>query len=158
LLFMGEEYGEPAPFQFFSDHIDPKIADATRTGRRTEFAAFTQFSEEEIPDPQDPATFERSKLSRRRDEALTRLYAELLAVRRELPPGVPGRLAGDEDRRLLRVRRGPFELIGNFSSQELRVDAGRATLRLATSHETRLSDDGHLHLAPLSGALTVEGR
>ena len=64
LLFMGEEYGERAPFQFFSDHIDPKIAEATRRGRREEFAAFSQFAHEEIPDPQDPATFERSKLTR----------------------------------------------------------------------------------------------
>ncbi len=66
LLFMGEEYGEKAPFQFFSDHIDKRIADATRDGRRREFAAFATF-EQEIPDPQSPATFERSKLTRDRD-------------------------------------------------------------------------------------------
>jgi maltooligosyltrehalose trehalohydrolase len=53
MLFMGEEYGEQAPFQFFSDHIDKKIAEATRTGRRQEFAAFASFGEE-IPDPQHP--------------------------------------------------------------------------------------------------------
>ena len=64
LLFMGEEYGETGPFQFFSDHIDKRIADATREGRRREFAAFAEFGEE-VPDPQDPATFERSKLTRR---------------------------------------------------------------------------------------------
>ena len=52
LLFMGEEYGETAPFQFFSDHIDKRIADATREGRRREFAAFAEFGEE-VPDPQD---------------------------------------------------------------------------------------------------------
>ncbi len=40
MLFMGEEYGEDAPFQFFSDHIDKRIAEATRRGRREEFAAF----------------------------------------------------------------------------------------------------------------------
>ena len=44
MLFMGEEYGEPAPFQFFSDHIDKRIADATREGRRREFAAFAEFA------------------------------------------------------------------------------------------------------------------
>ena len=68
MLFMGEEYGEPAPFQFFSDHIDEEIATATRDGRRREFAAFAEFAGEEVPDPQDPATFERSKLTRERDE------------------------------------------------------------------------------------------
>ena len=46
LLFMGEEYGEDAPFQFFSDHIDEEIAIATREGRRREFAAFAQFGQE----------------------------------------------------------------------------------------------------------------
>ena len=53
MLFQGEEYGERAPFQFFSDHIDPEIADATREGRRREFASFAEFSGEEVPDPQD---------------------------------------------------------------------------------------------------------
>ena len=64
MLWMGEEYGEDAPFQFFTDHIDEEIATATREGRRREFAAFTHFAGEEVPDPQDPATFERSTLTR----------------------------------------------------------------------------------------------
>ena len=63
MLFMGEEYGERAPFQFFSDHIDKRIARATRDGRRREFAAFAAFAGEEVPDPQDPSTFEASKLT-----------------------------------------------------------------------------------------------
>nr|MBA2637733.1 malto-oligosyltrehalose trehalohydrolase [Solirubrobacterales bacterium] len=49
MLFMGEEYGEPAPFQFFSSHIDEEIAVATREGRRREFAAFASFGHE-VPD------------------------------------------------------------------------------------------------------------
>ena len=64
MLFQGEEYGEHAPFQFFSDHIDEDIATATREGRRREFAAFAEFRGREVPDPQDPATFEASKLTR----------------------------------------------------------------------------------------------
>ena len=62
LLFMGEEHGEDAPFQFFTDHDDPFIADATREGRRKEFARFAAFAHEDVPDPQALATFERSKL------------------------------------------------------------------------------------------------
>ena len=58
MLFQGEEYGERAPFQFFSDHIDPEIADATREGRRREFASFSAFSGHEVPDPQDPETWD----------------------------------------------------------------------------------------------------
>ena len=59
MLFMGEEHGETRPFLFFTDHIDPFIADATREGRRSEFAEFAGF-EDAIPDPQDPETFARS--------------------------------------------------------------------------------------------------
>src|SRR6185312_253710 len=51
LVFMGEEYGETRPFLFFSDHIDPLIADATRQGRRKEFEHFESFRGE-VPDPQ----------------------------------------------------------------------------------------------------------
>jgi maltooligosyltrehalose trehalohydrolase len=70
-LFMGEEYGERAPFQFFSSHIDEEIAVATREGRRREFATFAQFGGE-IPDPEDPETFNRSKLTRHGDPAAAR--------------------------------------------------------------------------------------
>jgi maltooligosyltrehalose trehalohydrolase len=79
MLFMGEEHGEESPFQFFSDHIDEKIAVATREGRRREFAAFAAFAGEEVPDPQDRATFERSKLSRRGHAGLRNLYATCCA-------------------------------------------------------------------------------
>ena len=88
MIFQGEEYGENAPFQFFSDHIDEEIATATREGRRREFAAFAEFRGREVPDPQDPATFEASKLTRTGEPAgLRDLYAELLRARRDLPPG-----------------------------------------------------------------------
>lgn len=59
LLFMGEEYGEVAPFQYFIEHGDPHLVEAVRRGRREEFASFGW--REELPDPQDPVTFERSR-------------------------------------------------------------------------------------------------
>jgi maltooligosyltrehalose trehalohydrolase len=120
LLFMGEEYGEPAPFQFFSDHIDEEIARATRQGRRQEFAAFAQFGEQ-IPDPQDRATFERSKLTRRREPAIARLYSQLMSARRQLPRGDADEIEFDEGARWLRVRRGPFELVCNFGSETIEL-------------------------------------
>ena len=146
---MGEEYGEPAPFQFFSDHVDEKIARATREGRRREFAQFAHF-DEQIPDPQDPGTFERSKLTRRRDEATARLYAELLRVRSELPP-VDG-VEFDPDARWLRVRRGEFELVCNFGTASVRLPCGGDQLVLATDADTSL-EEGAVYLEPLSGAL-----
>ena len=150
LLFMGEEYGENAPFQFFSDHIDPDIAKATREGRREEFSSFASFSGEDVPDPQDPATFERSKLTRVPDPDVERLYRELLAVRREFPAGEGDEVTFDEDRRWFRVRRGALELVCNFGAEALALDASEHEVRLSTSP---LGGDHELHLPPLSGAL-----
>jgi maltooligosyltrehalose trehalohydrolase len=59
LLFMGQEYDEDAPFQFFTDFGDPQLQEAVRQGRRSEFK---EFAWDEVPDPQDAATFERSRL------------------------------------------------------------------------------------------------
>ncbi len=116
MLFMGEEYGERRPFQFFTDHIDPSIAEATREGRRREFARFSAFSEEEVPYPQDPATFERSKLRPEDgDPALRTFYADLLALRRRLPRDVE--VDADEAARTLRLRRGDVELHLDFAAR-----------------------------------------
>ena len=60
LLFMGEEYGETAPFLYFIDHGDPSLKEAVKQGRRREFS---DFEWSEIPDPSDVATFNRSKLT-----------------------------------------------------------------------------------------------
>ncbi|HEY5240736.1 MAG TPA: malto-oligosyltrehalose trehalohydrolase [Polyangiaceae bacterium] len=151
LLFMGEEYGEDAPFQFFSDHIDEEIATATREGRRREFAAFAQFGQE-IPDPQAASTFEASKLTREVDPALARLYRELLLARRELPPGEADEVAFDEDARWLRVRRGEFELACNFAADGVSIPCQGSQIRLATDPEAG-TRAGHVELPPLSGAL-----
>jgi maltooligosyltrehalose trehalohydrolase len=61
LLFMGEEYGETAPFQYFVSHSDTGLIEAVRAGRRQEFASFAW--QEEPPDPQAESTFLRSKLN-----------------------------------------------------------------------------------------------
>jgi maltooligosyltrehalose trehalohydrolase len=88
LLFMGEEYGEPAPFLYFVDHEDAALREAVRVGRRREFAAFG-FADE-VPDPAEIETFVRSRL----DASLVRepthasrrqLYKRLLALRRAEP-------------------------------------------------------------------------
>jgi maltooligosyltrehalose trehalohydrolase len=87
LLFMGEEYGETAPFPYFVCHSDPDLVEATREGRRQEFAAFQWAGEP--PDPQDEATFLSAKLNRDlRDEGkhhvLLEFYRELLDLRKTL--------------------------------------------------------------------------
>jgi len=126
LLFMGEEYGEQRPFQFFTDHTDPAIAEATREGRKREFESFAAFSGHDVPDPQDPQTFERSKLRPEQgDEELFEYYRGLLALRRRLPPEVS--VEADEGARTLRVRRGDAELKLDFSDRSVTF-SGRSPL------------------------------
>jgi maltooligosyltrehalose trehalohydrolase len=114
LLFMGEEHDESAPFQFFTDHIDPFIADATREGRRREFAAFTSFSGEEVPDPQAPETFVRSRISHPDADPF---YAELIRLRRELPRTLDVATEG----RVLTMRRGSATLVADFGAKTVEL-------------------------------------
>jgi len=86
LLFMGEEYGEIAPFQYFTSHGDPELGEAVRRGRQAEFEDFDWKGE--IPDPQAESTFTASKLNHglMGDEphrVLWRFYQTLLKFRRE---------------------------------------------------------------------------
>ncbi len=88
MLFMGEEYGDPAPFLYFVDHRDPDLKRAVREGRKGEFAAFGW--NEDPPDPFDIETFNRSRLDfTLRDKPphshLLALHKELLRLRREHP-------------------------------------------------------------------------
>jgi maltooligosyltrehalose trehalohydrolase len=119
LLFMGEECLEAGPFQFFTDHIDPAIAEATRDGRRREFADFASFSGEEVPDPQALETFLRSKLHPCEPDPL---YRELLALRPELPRELAAEV--DEDGKILRLRRGDATLVADFANRRVEFSKG----------------------------------
>jgi maltooligosyltrehalose trehalohydrolase len=117
LLFMGEEYGEPAPFQFFADHVSPEIAEATREGRKREFAQWSAFAREDVPDPQDERTFLRSKLSRRETPGVRDHYRRLLALRRTLPREVQAEANG----RTLTMRRGDATLVADFERKIVEI-------------------------------------
>ena len=117
LLFQGEEYGEQAPFRFFTDHIDPFIADATREGRRREFRHFAGFGGE-VPDPQGAESYELSKLTPREPE---QLYVDLLRLRRELPRELE--VSFDEDARTLELRRGRALLRVDFAAETVDLRA-----------------------------------
>jgi maltooligosyltrehalose trehalohydrolase len=85
LLFMGEEYGETAPFLYFTDHSDPALGQAVRAGRQAEFSSFHAIGT--VPDPQSASTFLKSKLNKSLREqghhkVLRNLYQALLHVRR----------------------------------------------------------------------------
>jgi maltooligosyltrehalose trehalohydrolase len=94
LLFMGEEYGEEAPFLYFVNHSDPGLIEAVRQGRKKEFAAFV--SRADPPDPESTETFLRSKLDtekRKLDNhaVLLRFYRELIGMKKNIPAlGVGG--------------------------------------------------------------------
>jgi len=89
MLFAGEEWAASTPFQYFTDHQDAELGRLVSEGRRHEFASFG-WDPDDVPDPQDPATFERSKL--RWDEVGTephgsvlRWHRELIAMRASMP-------------------------------------------------------------------------
>ena len=89
MLFMGEEWGSSSPFQFFSSHPEPELARATAEGRKREFAEHG-WDADEIPDPQDPQTFLRSKLNWAEIDdgehgRLRRVYQQLIALRHTEP-------------------------------------------------------------------------
>ena len=88
LLFMGEEYGETAPFPYFISHSDPDLIDAVRRGRRQEFSSFQW--QGELPDAQDEKTFYLAKLNpllrhQEHHKLLNDFYGELIRLRREIP-------------------------------------------------------------------------
>jgi maltooligosyltrehalose trehalohydrolase len=87
MLFMGEEYGETAPFQYFTSHGDPQLAEAVRKGRESEFASFGW--QVQVPDPQAESTFAASRLNHALIDSephrtMFRFYRRLLQLRREL--------------------------------------------------------------------------
>ena len=113
LLFMGEEYGEEAPFLYFVSHSDPGLIDAVCHGRKVEFQAFQW--QGEPPVPQDPETFLRCKLKweerhKGKHKVLCTLYRQLIKLRNAIPAlnylsKDNLEVSGMEEERLLLLRR-----------------------------------------------------
>ncbi len=161
MLFMGEEWGATSPFLYFTAHEDPELGRAVGEGRRHEFAAFG-WDPASIPDPQDPETFERSKLDwSELDEQphadLLEWHRSLIALRREWPELTDGRLDGvevdyDEAGRWLVVRRGRVTVACNFGATEVDVPVApeRTGRVLLTSSKEPVTQKGKARLAPES--------
>ncbi|HEV2305684.1 MAG TPA: malto-oligosyltrehalose trehalohydrolase [Candidatus Acidoferrales bacterium] len=101
LLFMGEEYGETAPFQYFVSHGDEELVENVRRGRRREFEKFEW--QPDVPDSQSPETFLRSKLhwelrEQGHHQKLKFFYTNLLKIRK-ISPSL--RLAAKEESRIV---------------------------------------------------------
>lgn len=108
MLFMGEEYGETRPFQYFISHTDEKLVELVRKGRKQEFSYFKW--EGELPDPQSEKTFEQCLLSwdvekSKASQSLFALYRYLIDFRKR-HPAMQGR-----DRGSLQVLSSENELI-----------------------------------------------
>lgn len=152
LLFQGEEWGARTPFLYFTAHPEPDLARAVREGRRREFAAFG-WKPEDIPDPQDPGTFARSKLdwselAQPSHAALLDWHRRLIQLRRREPDLADGRLDRvrtrfDEARRWLVVERGRMVVACNFGDRlcTLPLPADRWEILLTSAPVTVLNPD-----------------
>ncbi|BBX07687.1 malto-oligosyltrehalose trehalohydrolase [Mycolicibacterium aichiense] len=130
MLFMGEEWAASTPFQFFSSHPEPELAKATAEGRKAEFADHG-WDADDIPDPQDPQTFLRSKLNwdeidEGRHAELRDFYRGLIALRRTEPDMADAWLQHlivdfDEDERWIVMRRGHIAIACNLGKQSVGV-------------------------------------
>ena len=142
LLFQGEEWGASTPWQYFTDHPDPELGRAVSAGRRAEFASFG-WRPEDVPDPQDAATFRRSRLdwsepARKPHAELLDWHRRLIELRRTLPWLTDGRLDAvtvrHGDPGWLAVERGPVTVACNLGAAAARVPlTGRPDRVLAAS-------------------------
>lgn len=130
MLFMGEEWGASTPFQFFSSHPEPELAQATRDGRKAEFAEHG-WDADDIPDPQDRQTFLRSKLdwaevTSEQHARLLDFYRELIALRHneaDLSDAQLDHLVTDydEEQQWIVLRRNQLAIACNLSAGPVSV-------------------------------------
>ncbi|HET7474619.1 MAG TPA: malto-oligosyltrehalose trehalohydrolase [Dermatophilaceae bacterium] len=167
MLFMGEEWGASTPWQYFTDHTDPDLAESVSEGRRTEFASHG-WDRADVPDPGDPATVERSRLAwselrERRHSRMLAWYRALLALRRARadlrdPALDQVRVEHDTDTGLVVVHRGEHLVLVNLGESALEVPvelpllAASPVLLLAWEPLCRL-EDGVLKLPAASAAV-----
>ena len=176
LLFMGEEFGEVAPFPYFVGHSDPQLIEAVRSGRAREFESFHW--QGAPPDPHARATFESARLSwglceREPHAQLFSLYRELIRLRSELKLGYTDRDALEvitftDENCLLLIRRhhcpAPVAVLLSFSDEpqslDLPLPAGlwRTALDTRSRETTALTSQGSIHhaVAPWSALVLTQ--
>jgi maltooligosyltrehalose trehalohydrolase len=150
MLFQGEEFASSSPFQYFTDHDDLDIGKAVTEGRRREFASFG-WNPEDVPNPQDPNTFERSKLkwdeiNQEPHRSMLEWHRALIRLRHSDPDLSNGRLDEvkvdvDEERQTLTMRRGKFELLCNLGKSPYKREVLGCS-RLVASSESSIEIAG----------------
>ena len=163
MLFMGEEWGADTPWQYFTDHVDPGLAKAVARGRREEFAR-QEWAAGDVPDPEDEATFARSRLDwsqpgREPYHGMLAWYRTLIALRRARPELTDPRLDRvradhDDAGRWLVVHRGRLRIAANLSPSPQRLPLGApGTGILAASSPAITLDGGTVAMPPASFAV-----
>jgi maltooligosyltrehalose trehalohydrolase len=128
MLFMGEEWGATTPWQFFTSHPEPELAAAVASGRRAEFASHG-WPEGDVPDPQDPQTYLRSRLDwaelDKPEHAETfAFYKRLIALRKSRADLSDPRLDKVDvtyGHQFLVMRRGGTAVAANLAPQSQRI-------------------------------------
>jgi maltooligosyltrehalose trehalohydrolase len=133
MLFQGEEWAATTPFQFFTSHPEEELGRRTAQGRVQEFARHG-WDPDVVPDPQDPATFERSRLDwseleSERGRRMLAVYRELARLRREHPELTDPAFAhvactADEALRLFTLERGSLRVLVTFCDQPVATYLG----------------------------------
>jgi maltooligosyltrehalose trehalohydrolase len=163
MLFQGEEWAASTPFLYFTSHHDAGLGRAVSAGRRAEFAAFG-WAPDEVPDPQAPETFERSKLDWSELEAgeharLLDWHRRLIALRRSRPDLMSGTLAEidlafNEGERWLRFTHGEVTVAFNLADEPRSVPVpADARVLLGSDPAVTTDDVGRLILPPDSVAI-----
>ncbi|HTX84607.1 MAG TPA: malto-oligosyltrehalose trehalohydrolase [Streptosporangiaceae bacterium] len=163
MLFMGEEWGARTVWQYFTDHPDPETGRTVAAGRQAEFARHG-WRADGVPDPQDAATFARSKLDWTEPGAgvhaeVLAWYRTMIALRRQCPELTDPRLdrvivSWDEAARWLLISRASIRIAANLgqSAQRLPLGTPAASLLAASADGVALGADGVL-LPPWSLAV-----
>jgi maltooligosyltrehalose trehalohydrolase len=128
MLFMGEEWGATTPWQFFTSHPEKELGEATARGRISEFAKMG-WDPDVVPDPQDPATFERSHLDwaepqRPGNAAILAFYKGLIALRRDVDADARVvSVSGDAQGRVFTFTRGGLHVVAALGDGQRVVPA-----------------------------------
>jgi maltooligosyltrehalose trehalohydrolase len=166
MLFQGEEWAASTPFQFFTSHPEEELGRLTAEGRISEFARHG-WDPDAVPDPQDPDTFERSKLDwselgSERGARMLGVYRDLARLRRELPELTDPSFArvscrADEAARFFTMSRGDLLVLVNFGDRPMAAEVGGAELLFET--ESGVDVDGAVVRLPgHAGALVRVSR
>jgi maltooligosyltrehalose trehalohydrolase len=167
MLFQGEEWAASTPFQYFTDHEDHELGRLVTEGRKKEFAAFG-WKPEEVPDPQDKATFERSKLNweettRPEHKEILDWYKKLIQLRQSHPELTEDsfenvQVSYSEEGKWLAFHHGRIFTACNLSKEAAELPIPPASQILLASNAQVEAQSGKLYLPPDTVAILKTGK